>query len=179
MRHSKVLKHLDVVLGAVSPLRLPSWRVKRPHKGNKLVGNDPIQVSILNFLVVLVFLIVKVAEAVPAETDSELEPLQAVEDSALISARITVASISEGPKLVMVRRESFPDDFGLLLQNHDHEGAHQVGGIDILVVLSRAVVEQLDVLVAFVGQETAQFTDVLVRVRNVQGAKIRVERFVH
>ena len=136
MRHSKVFKHLDVVFGAISPLRLARRGVKWPHKGNELVGNDPVQVPVLHLLVVLVLFVVKVAEPVPAKADRELEPLQAVEYGTLIGACITVGRISERPELIMVRRESFPHDLGLLLQHNDHEGAHQVRGIHILVIFS-------------------------------------------
>ncbi len=62
--HIKVLEHLEVVLRLVaSPL---CFVVNRTHEGDEFFGNDPVQVSILNLLVVVVLFGIEVSKVVPA-----------------------------------------------------------------------------------------------------------------
>lgn len=132
---AEVLKDLDVVLGAIATLGLAGLRICWPHECDELVGQDPVEVPIFDHLVVFVLLVIEVAEFVPAQPNRKLETLQAVEHGALISASVAVASVAEGPKLVVIGRKGFPDNLGSLLENHDHEGTHEVGRVAILIVL--------------------------------------------
>lgn len=159
---AKVLEHLDVVLRSVAPLRLPWQRVDGPHERDELVRDDPVEVSVFDFLVILVLLVVKFSEYVPAKANSKLQALEAVENSALIGAGVSVTSIAEGPKLGVVGRKGLPHDLSRLLQHNDHEGAHQKARIRLLVELGAGKVEELDVLVPLVREQTAQFAHVLV-----------------
>lgn len=56
-----------------------------------------------------------------------------MEYGALVSAGVTVAGISERSELVVVRRESLPNNFGGLLKDDHHKCAHQEGGIRLLI----------------------------------------------
>jgi hypothetical protein len=60
MSNSEVLEDLQVILWLIASLLL--FVIHRAHEGNELVGNDPVQVSILYFFIVLVFLGVKTLE---------------------------------------------------------------------------------------------------------------------
>lgn len=73
MGDPKMLEHLQVVLRAVSSRSLyRRGLVDWPHEGNELVGDDPIQVTVLHALVVFILFVVEVSESVPAETDRKL-----------------------------------------------------------------------------------------------------------
>jgi len=94
-----MLKHLYVVFWSVAPLRLAGRSVNRPHECDELIGNNPVQITIFDLLIVFVLFVVKVPKLVPTQTHSEFQPLPTVEHSALISARVPVACITEGLKL--------------------------------------------------------------------------------
>ena len=64
--HIQVLEDIHVAGGSVTismdAISLINWT----HEGHKLARNDPVEVAILDFLVVLVFFRVKCLEVVPA-----------------------------------------------------------------------------------------------------------------
>lgn len=83
MRHSKVLEDLEVVLWAVSvPLILLSSRslLHRPHKGDELSRDHPVEVPILHLFIVFILSWVEVFEAVPAQANCSLKAFKAVID---------------------------------------------------------------------------------------------------
>ena len=85
-RHVEMLEDLQVVLRRVAaPLELTNI-IKWAHEGNKFVRDNPVEVAVLDFLIVFVLLVVKLAEIVPAEFNRELETLQAMLNSARIRA---------------------------------------------------------------------------------------------
>jgi len=110
MRDSKVLEDLQVIFGRVAPL-VDALGVDWAHEGDELVGNDPVEVSVLDLLVVLVLLVVKIFELVPPVAYCDFEPFQTVENSAVVGT-VTVAGISERSKLVLIGRKCFPDYLG-------------------------------------------------------------------
>lgn len=81
MCHSKMLENFQVILGAVSMLWLPRWlmiTIYRSHKGYKLPWNDPVEVTILDLLVILILSGIEIFKAVPSKLCRDLQPLQAV-----------------------------------------------------------------------------------------------------
>ena len=74
-RDVKVLEDLEVVFWRVSSSLIIAGWVNGSHEGDKLVGNDEIQIPIFNFLIVLVLFIVEFSEVVPAMADANLEAL--------------------------------------------------------------------------------------------------------
>jgi len=65
--HSEVLENLEVILGLVPSLLL--FVIDGAHKCYELAWNNPVQVSILNFLIVLILLGIKALERVPPILD--------------------------------------------------------------------------------------------------------------
>jgi len=61
-----MLEHLNVVFWSIAPLRLAGRSVNRPHKCDELIGNNPVQITVFDLLIVLVLFVVKVPELVPA-----------------------------------------------------------------------------------------------------------------
>jgi hypothetical protein len=49
------------------------------HKSHKFARNDPVSVTVLDSLIVLIFLDIKRSEVVPLELDSVLEALKALQ----------------------------------------------------------------------------------------------------
>ena len=81
--------------------------IQRARESNELARHNPIQVTIFDFLEVLVFLNIKVVIVVPSEGDAVLEALETVKIRASIGA-ITHRGISVGDELVVVGLEYSP-----------------------------------------------------------------------
>ena len=145
-----MLKNLNVVLRAVSSFLLAWLSINWSHKRNEFIRNYPIQIAVLYSLIILVLFIIELSKVVPSETNSELKALQTVENSALVSASVTITSITERFKLRMIGRKRLPNCLWRLFKHNYHEGSHQVASIDVLVVLGGAVVEQFNVFVAII-----------------------------
>jgi len=153
--HVEVAKHLQVVFRSVATSLELVDVVQGSHECDELAGNDPVEVTVLDFLVVLVLLVVKIFEAVPAELDGVLQALQAVLDGAGVGAVERVGSVSERHKLIMVWLKQLPDGTGLDLQHDNHKCAHQEGGIGLLIKLVGTVMKQLVILVLRIAQQSA------------------------
>ncbi len=150
--NSKVLKHLQIVFWAVtSTIRtnLVNWA----HKSDKFSWHDPVQIAIFDLFVILILLVVKVSKVVPAMADGDLQTFQAMVNGATIGA-VAIAGISERPETCLVWCKSFPSDFGGLAKNHHHEGTHEVGCIGLLVKNVTAVVENFDIFVSLICQNS-------------------------
>ena len=83
---SDVLEDLNILAGmmaiSVMVISVLNWS----HEGSKLAWDDPVEVTVLDSLIVLVLLHVEGAEVVPAEPDSVLETLQDMEQGAIVEA---------------------------------------------------------------------------------------------
>lgn len=92
-----MLKHLNVIFGSVAHAIIvvigKRWIVQWPHECHELAGDDPVEITVLELLVVLVLLIVEIFEAIPSELHGELETLPAVAKGARVEA-FTVARVT-------------------------------------------------------------------------------------
>ena len=70
MCDAKVTEHLNIVFWRVSSA-VRSDLVYRAHKGDEFPRYDPIQITILNLFIVLILLIVKLSEVIPAMADGD------------------------------------------------------------------------------------------------------------
>ena len=170
MSHTEVPEHLQVVLWTVAST-IWAHLVHRAHERNELARQHPVEVPILHFLVIFILFVVELPKVVPAETHTDFEALQAVEDGAAVGA-VAVAGVAKRPETSLIRSEGLPSDLGRLAQNHNHESAHQIGSIRLLVVLVRSVVEEFDIFVALICKHSAQLSNELVRGGEVQWAKV-------
>lgn len=78
--HVEVLEDLEIIFGSVSSSFEFTNIVERSHERNKLIRYNPVQIPIFYFFVVFIFFVVKFSKLVPTQSDSVLEPLQAMED---------------------------------------------------------------------------------------------------
>ena len=123
--------------------------IQRTRKGDELSWNDPIQVSILNLLKVLIFLNIERAIVIPSESYSKLETLEAMQVCATIST-ISHCSVTIWNEFVVVRAESLPGIIGRLVEDNNHEGAHQESSVALLCVVKRRVMIDFVVLVLLI-----------------------------
>jgi len=120
--------------------------VNGSHERGKLARYNPVDVSVLNPLIVLILLDIESLEIVPPVFDALLEPLQAVQYGALVVA-LALGGVTERHELAVVRLEGVKGLLRGQLQHDDHERAHQIGGICEFVRSIRAVVEDAIALV--------------------------------
>ena len=123
--------------------------VQRAREGDELSWDDPIQVSILDFLKVLIFLDIERAIVIPSECYSKLETLEAVQVCATIST-IAHCGVTVWDEFIVVRAESLPGIVGGLVEDNNHEGAHEESSVALLCVVKRSVVIDFVVLVLLV-----------------------------
>lgn len=119
-----LLEYITVIIwGETRPLtRLAA--VDRAHECGKLSWDDPVYVSVLYSLVVLILFDIECFEVVPLVADALFQSLKAVKDGAFVVA-LTLRGISEGNEFIVVRTESVIRFLRGELQNNDHECAHQ------------------------------------------------------
>jgi hypothetical protein len=84
--HINALKDIAIFVWMVSISLSMVPVLNWAHEGNELSWDDPVEISILNSLIVLVLLDIESSEVVPSEPDSILETLKAVEKCAVVEA---------------------------------------------------------------------------------------------
>ena len=100
----------------------------------------------------LVLLHVEGLIVVPAKSHAELETLKAVLVCATVGA-VTHCRVTVRNELVVVGTEHRPCLISRLLQDDDHESAHQEGCVTLLGVVQASIVVDLIVLILLVVHE--------------------------
>ena len=131
VRDSEVAEDLQIIFWLVTSSVGPDL-VNGTHECDELARKNPVEITILDFLVVLVLFVVELPKVIPAMANGDLEPFETVEDRAAVGA-VAVAGISERSEASLVGRKSFPRNLSRLSQDHNHEGAHEVRSIRLLV----------------------------------------------
>jgi len=127
-----VIEYINILLRMlpVSVLRIPV--LDGAHECHKLARYDPIQVAVLDALVVFVFFDIKCPKIVPAKPHGVLEALQAMKQCAIVEAfalgRVTVVLHHW-----MVRLKLCVGVFRLHLKYDYHECAHEESTVDKFV----------------------------------------------
>ena len=98
-----MLEHLQVVFRGITPSLVFADVIEWAHERYEFIRYDPVQVSILDFLVVFVLLVVEFSELVPSQTNGVLQTLKAMENCTRIVALEGIRGISEGLKLIVIR----------------------------------------------------------------------------
>lgn len=150
--NSKVFKDLQIVFWAITPAigtNLVNWA----HKSDEFSWHDPVQIAIFDLFIILVLLIIKVSKVVPAVANCDLQTFQTVVNGAAIGA-VTITGIPKRPETCLVRSKSFPGYLGGLAKNHNHEGAHEIRCIGLLIEDVTAVVENFDIFVSLISQNS-------------------------
>ena len=111
---------------AVSVLSISDFN--RTHECGKLSWDDPVHISVLNPLVIFVFLDIERPEIIPSESYSVLKTLKAVQKCAIIEA-VSFRCISVVSEHLLVWLELIVSLLSGHLQDNDHEGSHQESSI--------------------------------------------------
>ena len=85
-RYVEMLEDLQVVFGSVTPPFVFADVVEWAHERYEFIRYDPVQVTVLDFLVVFVLLVVEFPELVPSKSNGVLQSLQTMENRARIAA---------------------------------------------------------------------------------------------
>jgi hypothetical protein len=121
--HSDILEDVAVLLGMV-PVPVASVSLLNgTHESYELAWDDPVKVSVLNFLVVLVLLDIECLEVVPAKLECILEALEDVKQRAVVEA-VSLGSISVMFEQTVVGLELFESLVCSHLQYYYHKCAH-------------------------------------------------------
>ena len=75
---AKLLKYFYVLFGVVAIPLVCISLLYGPHEGHEFPWNNPVDISILNSFIELIFLYVESAEIIPFELDGVLKPSQAL-----------------------------------------------------------------------------------------------------
>ena len=149
----KMLKNLKIVLWSITPpfklINIVQW----PHESNELAWDNPIEIAILNFFVVLILFIVKFLELIPSKLYSEFKTLKAMLNSALVTAFLGITCVSEGYELLVVWLEELPNCRCLCLQDYDHESSHKKRCIGLFIELIAAIMKKAVIFVLWVSQK--------------------------
>ena len=109
------------------------------HEGHELAWDDPVKISILNFLVVLVFFRIECLEVVPAEADTFLKSFKAMKNCTFVEA-ITFTGVSERLEIWVIDFELLVSLLRVHFEDNDHEGTHQEASICDLGIVATATV---------------------------------------
>ena len=80
----KPFEDLNILIGMMPVSLISITLLDRSHESLELTRDDPVHVSILNTLEVLIFFDIEGFEVIPFEVDSILESLQALKQSTII-----------------------------------------------------------------------------------------------
>ena len=119
--HTHFFENWDIVLWSERSVFVSD--VKWPRKGDEFTWNNPVQVSVLYLLKVLVLLHVESVVVIPAEHDGVHKALEAMVVRALVGTG-THCRVTIWQKLVVVWLECLPCLFSTLLKDNDHVCSH-------------------------------------------------------
>ena len=125
----------------------------------------------------LVFLHIEGTVVIPAESNSKLKTLEAVEVSAAVST-VTHGCITVRNEFVVVGTECLPGLVSRLLEHDNHEGSHEESGVALLGVVQRSVVVNFVVLVLLVVHQLFKLLAEEMNLAQVERAKVSEEGFV-
>ena len=75
LRDPYVIEYVDVLVGMLTVAMLGVPVLNRPHEGHELAWNDPVEVAVLDTLVILILFHVECPEVVPSKAHGVLKAL--------------------------------------------------------------------------------------------------------
>jgi len=98
------------------------------HESDELAWDDPVEITVFDSLVVLVFFNVESSEVIPVEFNCVFQSLENLEKSTIVEA-VTFGGISVMLEELVVWFELFECIVGRHFQNNYHEGTHQESSV--------------------------------------------------
>jgi hypothetical protein len=93
--HIELLENLDILVRVMSISLVSVPLLDWAHECHKFTGNDPVEITVLNSLVLLVLLDIEGLEVIPLKLDGVFETLETLEETTLIKA-VTLGCITVG-----------------------------------------------------------------------------------
>ena len=182
--HSEFLEGGHVVVRTEAELLYTVDAVNGSAKGQELVGNDPVHVSVLDLLVVLIVCHVEGRRVVPIQVYCPLQRFQTVRDLHCQLLRYRALVRADAPHRVSVVHEllsfeGFPSVPGRPLQNNHRERPHQVRPVCLFLKVVSAVVVDLRLLVGRVFEQLVQLDAEGVRESEVERTEVFEEGLIH
>lgn len=119
----QVLKYVNIagsgVPVSVDGVSLVNWT----HEGHELAWDDPVEVSVLYLLVVLILFGIECLEVVPSEANTLLKTFKAMQDRAFI-VTVSLTGVSERFQVWLVDLELSVSLFSVHLEDDNHESTH-------------------------------------------------------
>ena len=134
--HTYLVEDRNVLVWVVTEPLVGISLLDWAHECHELMGNDPVEITVLDSLHLLVFFDVESSEVVPPKIDGPLQALEALEQGALVCT-VALASISVMLEVWTVIHEFVMGLFRSHLEDNDAEATHQEGTVDHLVSLFR------------------------------------------
>ena len=129
--HSNVLENLSILVWVMTIPMVSISGLDRSHESNKLARNNPIEITVLDTFIILIFFDVECSEIIPSELDGILETLKAVKKCAIVEA-VALRGITEMLEQMMIRTELLVSLLCSHFENDNHEGSHKECTIDHL-----------------------------------------------
>jgi hypothetical protein len=173
--HIELLENLDILVRVMSISLVSVPLLDWAHECHKFTGNDPVEITVLNSLVLLVLLDIEGLEVIPLELDGVFETLETLEETTLIKA-VTLGCITVGLEQPLVWLEYLVSLLRWALKDDDHEAAHQEGAIHhLLWLIGGAVVEYAIVCIVFISKQSGQFPSIPMNHGKIEWSEILVE----
>ena len=115
LAHLQMLKYINVARSGVAIGPLAFLAVDGSHESHELSGDNPIEIAILNLLVVLILFNAERLRVVPPLFDTKLKTLQTVLHRALVVA-VALACVAVVPQQAVVGLQLFPSLLGSHLE---------------------------------------------------------------
>ena len=131
-RHAHAFEYGHVVVRCERTVSVRN--VEGSRERDEFAWDNPVQVTVFDFLEVLILLDIESAVVVPAERDCEFKTLEAVQVGATVST-VSHSCVTIGDELVVVWPESLPGLVCGLFQHNDHEGTHQESSIALFRIV--------------------------------------------
>lgn len=152
--HTELLEDLHIFLGVVAVSLVGVSLFNGPHESHELARNDPIDVAVLDPLIVLILLDVECSELVPLELDGIFEALKALQECALVKT-ITFTGISIRFEKAVIWPKHIPRLLSRALQDDYHESTHQKSTVNHLVsFVTGAIVENPIIRIVLIPEQS-------------------------
>lgn len=106
-----IVEDITILVGMLAILMSGISGFNWTHECNELSWDDPVEITVFNSLVVLVFFHVESSEIIPVEFNCVFQSLEDLEQRAIVEA-VTFRGISVMLKKWLVRLKLFPGVFG-------------------------------------------------------------------
>lgn len=172
------LENGDVVFGSEYPEPIHvSWGVVRSAEGNELVRNNPVQVPILDFFIILVLSEIECFDIEPPQLHRILQAFEAVQYRAFVGTG-SEGGVPEICKRGINGRKRPPRFLSGFSKGNHLKSPHQISGIGSFGGVSRTKVINHRLLIGWDFQELVKLSHKAKSLGQVQRSEIGIKWFI-